>query len=44
MTEIIECVQRVVHHSGDGVFIKEGTMGDSVYILESGELEVTKVE
>ena len=39
--DMIECVQRVMHQSG--VFIKEGTRGDCLYILESGVLEVSQV-
>jgi len=38
---MIECVGRVMHQTG--VFIKEGTRGDCLYILEAGMVEVSQV-
>ncbi|CAK8674003.1 cGMP-dependent protein kinase 1-like isoform X2 [Clavelina lepadiformis] len=40
INEMIDYIQR--SFPPNGVFIKEGTKGDRLYILESGELEVTQ--
>lgn len=40
--EMIDYMQRSI--PVDEVFIKEGTNGDRLYILEDGDLEVSKVK
>jgi len=42
VNEMIDYMQRC--HFSDNVFIKEGTNGDRLYILETGVLDVSQVK